>query len=99
MSDQLKPWVIVSSIGNDALEKDIERIRPKIISLVDNWQSSKGTMWSGSFNDQPSSMAVFEATDEEAKKFYQEYSDACENVLVHHMYQWDAMPILSILSK
>ena len=40
-----------------------------------------------------------EATDEDAKKFYQEYSDACENVLVHHMYQWDAMPILSVLSK
>lgn len=99
MSDQLKPWVIVSSIGDDASEQDIERIRPNIISLVDNWQSSKGTMWSGSFSGQPSSMAVFEATEQDAKKFYKEYSDACENVLVHHMYQWDAMPILSVLSK
>ena len=99
MSSQLGPWVIVSSIGKDVSEQDLERIRPKIISLVDNWQSSKGTMWSGSFNDQPSSMAIFEATDEEANKFYKEYSDACENVLVHYMYKWDAMPILSILSK
>ncbi|MBT5201618.1 MAG: hypothetical protein HOK63_01680 [Thaumarchaeota archaeon] len=99
MDNLLKPWVIVSSIGNDATEQDIEKIRPKIISLVDNWQSTKGTMWSGSFSDQPSSMAVFEATDEDAKKFYQEYSDVCENILVHHMYQWDAMPILSVLSK
>ena len=44
-------------------------------------------------------MAVFEATDEEANKFYKEYSDACETVLIHHLYQWDAMPILSVLSK
>ena len=86
MSDELKPWVIVSSIGNDASEQDLERIRPKIISLVDDWQSSKRTMWSGSFNNQPSGMAVFEATDEEANKFYKEYSDACETVLVHHLY-------------
>lgn len=99
MSDQLKPWVIVSSIGDNASEQDIERIRPKIISLVDDWQSSKGTMWSGSFNTQPSSMAVFEATEQDAKKFYAEYSKECDGVLVHHMYQWDAMPILSVLSK
>ena len=56
-------------------------------------------MWSGSFNTQPSSMAVFEATEQDAKKFYAEYSKECDGVLVHHMYQWDAMPILSVLSK
>ena len=99
MSDQLKPWVIVSSLGDNASEQDIERIKPKIVSLVDGWQSSNKTMWSGSFSGQPSGMAIFEATDEEANKFYQQYSDACEGVLVHHLYQWDAMPILSVLSK
>ena len=99
MSEQLKPWVIVSSIAKDTSEQDIERIRPKIVSLVDNWQSSNKTMWSGSFNEQPSSMAIFEATEEEAKKFYKEYSNACENVLTHYLYQWDAMPILPVLSK
>ncbi|AJM92521.1 MULTISPECIES: hypothetical protein [Nitrosopumilus] len=99
MSDQLKPWVIVSSISDDASEQDIDRIRPQIISLVDNWQSSNGTMWSGSFSGKPSGMAVFEATEQEAKKFYDEYSKVCGDVLVHHMYQWDAMPILSVLSK
>ena len=56
-------------------------------------------MWSGSFDGQPSGMAIFEATDEEANKFYEEYSNACENVLTHYLYQWDAMPILSVLSK
>lgn len=96
---ELKPWVIVSSIAKDVTEQDLERIRPKIVSLVDNWQSSNKTMWSGSFNNQPSSMAIFEATDEEANKFYKEYSDVCENVLVHYLYQWDAMPILSVISK
>ena len=99
MSTQLKPWVIVSSIGKNTSEQDIERIKPKILSLVDNWQSNGKIMWSGSFNDQPSSMAVFEATDDEANKFYKEYSKACEDLLVHYLYQWDAMPLLSVLSK
>ncbi|AJM91765.1 hypothetical protein [Nitrosopumilus piranensis] len=64
MSDQLKPWVIVSSISNDASEQDIDRIRPQIISIVDNLQSSNGTMWSGSFNNQPSSFLFFSDKNE-----------------------------------
>ncbi|MDH3824776.1 MAG: hypothetical protein OES14_03185 [Nitrosopumilus sp.] len=99
MTEQLNPWVIVSSLGKDTSDQDLERIVPKIQSLVDNWQESGKIMWSGSFNNQPSSMAVFEATDEEAKRFYKEYSDACENLLVHYLYQWEAMPILSVLSN
>jgi hypothetical protein len=97
MSEQIKPWVIVSSIAKDTLEQDLDRIRPKVLSLVDDWQKSNRIMWSGSFSNQPSSMAVFEATEKEAKQFYQDYSDACENILVHYLYQWDAMPILSAL--
>ena len=95
---ELKPWVIVSSIGENTTEQDIERIGPKIQSLVDSWQSQGRIMWSGSFKDQPSGMAVFEATDAEAKSFYDQYSNASEGKLVHYLYQWDAMPILSVLS-
>lgn len=98
MSEQLTPWVIVSSIGKEVTEEDLERIGPKVLSLVDKWQAEGKLMWSGSFKDHPSGMAVFEATKEEAKQFYQEYSDACENTLVHYLYEWDAMPILSIIS-
>lgn len=99
MSDQVNPWVIVSSIGKDTSEQDLQRISPKIQALVDKWQESGRIMWSGSFENQPSSMAVFEATEEEANHFYKEYTNACENLLVHNLYQWDAMPILSVLSK
>ena len=99
MAEQLNPWVIVSSLGKETSDQDLERIGPKIQSLVDRWQESGKIMWSGSFSNQPSSMAVFEATNDEAKRFYKEYSDACEELLVHYMYQWDAMPILSVLSK
>lgn len=99
MSNQLNPWVIISSIGKETSEEDLQRISPKIQSLVDKWQESGRIMWSGSFENQPSSMAVFEATPEEANEFYKEYSEACGNLLVHYMYQWDAMPILSVLSK
>ena len=74
MSEQISPWVIVSSLAKETTEEDIERIKPKIQSLVDKWQESGKIMWSGSFNNQPSSMAVFEATNNEAKIFYKEYS-------------------------
>ena len=56
-------------------------------------------MWSGTFDNQVSSMAVFEATEQEAKEFFKKYENICSDILTYHLYQWDAMPILSILSK
>ena len=56
-------------------------------------------MWSGAFDNQMSSMAVFEATEEEANEFFRKYSSVCSDVLNYHLYQWEAMLILSVLSK
>lgn len=44
MSEQLNPWVIVSSVAKDTSEQDLDRIRPKVLSLVDNWQKSNKIM-------------------------------------------------------
>ena len=56
-------------------------------------------MWSGAFNDNATGMAVFEATEQEANEFYDKYDRICSGILEYSMYQWDAMPILSVLSK
>ena len=56
-------------------------------------------MWSGPFNDDVTGMAVFEATKTEADTFFKKYDKICSGILEYSMYEWDAMPILSVLSK
>ncbi|MCV0373641.1 MAG: hypothetical protein K5793_08835 [Nitrosarchaeum sp.] len=100
MSDQdTKPWVIVSNVKENTTPQDLARISPLVSALVDDWQSKGKIMWSGAFDNEASSMAVFEATEQEAKEFFQKYGDVCSGVLEYKTYQWDAMPILSIISK
>ena len=74
-------------------------ITPQVAALVDEWQSQGKIMWSGSFENEQSSMAIFEATEDEAKEFFKKYDNACSGVLNYYLHQWDAMPILSVLSK
>lgn len=97
--EELKPWVLVSSTKKDTAPQDLEKISSPVALLVDEWQSQGRIMWSGAFDNQVSSMAVFEATEQEAKEFFKKYENICSGILTYEMYQWDAMPILSILSK
>jgi len=96
---ETKPWVLVSSIQKETKPIDLEMITPQISTLVDEWQSQGRIMWSGAFDNQVSSMAVFEATEQEAKEFFKKYENICSGILTYELYQWDAMPILSVLSK
>ncbi len=99
MSQQeTKPFVLVSNIRDDANPQDLERIAPQVATLVDEWQSKGRIMWSGAFDNETSSMAVFEATEQEAKELFAKYEKICSGVLNYYLYQWDAMPILSLLS-
>ena len=56
-------------------------------------------MWSGPFNDDVTGMAVFEATKKEADDFFKKYDQIYSGILNYSMYEWDAMPILSVLSN
>ncbi len=96
---EAKPWALVSNIKENVEPQDLERIIPLVSRLVDEWQSQGKIMWSGTFDNEVSSMAVFEATEKEAKEFLRKYESACSDVLNYHLYQWDAMPILSVLSR
>ncbi len=92
------PWVIITVFKYNVSADDLRRITPQIQSLVDEWQSQGKLMWSGAFNDNATSMAVFEGTKKEADEFYAKYDRICSGILQYSMYKWDAMPVLSVLS-
>ena len=94
-----KPWVLVSSLQEVTTEQDLQQIAPLIKEIIDDWQSKGHIMWSGSFSNNRTSMAIFEATDDEAKELFGKYDKICSGTLTYELYEWDAMPILSILSK
>lgn len=95
---ETKNWVIITVFKKNTSANDIQRIAPLIQNLTDEWQSQGKMMWSGTFNDSATAMAVFEGTEKEANDFYQKYDKICSGILEYSMYQWDAMPILSLLA-
>ena len=96
---ETKPWVIITVFKEGVNPSDIERISPQIQSLTDAWQSNGKIMWSGPFTDNVTGMAVFEATKKEADDFFKKYDKICSGILNYSIYEWDAMPILSVLSE
>ena len=96
---EIRPWVIITVFKENTNLNDLPRISPQIQNLVDEWQSQEKMLWSGAFNDDATSMTVFEGTKQEANEFYSKYDKICSGILQYSMYQWDAMPILSVLSK
>jgi len=96
---EIRPWVIITVFKENTNLNDLQRISPQIQNLVDEWQSQEKMLWSGAFNDDATSMTVFEGTKQEANEFYSKYDKICSGILQYSMYQWDAMPILSVLSK
>lgn len=96
---QRKPWILISVLKENTNEQDIERIRPGISDLVDQWQSQGRMIWSGPLNDNKTGIAIFEATEDEANQFYNKYEQVCKDALDYYLYQWDAMPLLSFMEK
>lgn len=98
MSQEQKPWVLISVIKDGTTPEEMEAVAPRVKELVDEWQSKGRIMWSGSFDDGVTGMAVFEAAKDEADDFFKKYDEACSDKLEYTMYGWDAMPVLSLLS-
>ena len=96
---EIKPWVLVSNINEGTKPQDLERIAPQVADLVDEWHSAGRMMLSGAFDNDVSSMALFDATEDEAKEFFRKYERICSGVLGYYLYRWDAMPVLSVLSQ
>lgn len=96
---QRKPWILISVLRENTNESDIERIRPSISDLIDQWQSQGRMIWSGALSDNKTGIAIFEATDTEAHQLYDKYDKICKDILDYYLYSWDAMPLLSLLEK
>lgn len=92
------PWVMLGSAKDGANPGNAGGIASAVQSIIDDWHSTGRIMWSGSLGNGKSGMAVFEATRGDAEALFQRYRDACGDSLDCFLYEWDAMPILSLLS-
>ena len=97
--DEKKPYVLVSAFKEDAKQEDVEQSTPALALILDEWQLSGKMIWSGSFDDNKSAMSVIEASKNEADDFLSKYKNATDSFLSTYMYQWDAMPLLSLLGN
>lgn len=98
-SEELRLWALVSNMDQNARNEDIPNVVANITALVDEWHSQGRIMLSGPFDNETSSMTVVAATQKEAAELFKRWQKICSGFLVSEMYRWDAMPILSVLSK
>ena len=92
-----KLWVLVSSLKENTRDDDLERIAPALTDLIDQWHSQGKFVWSGSLDNNKSGMAIYEGTEQEAHEFFEENKKICSGVLDSYLYQWGALPFLSLL--
>ena len=94
-----KLWVIISSRKNSGSAKELQIIQPIIEKLNEQWFEKGDFVWTGRFDDDKTSMAIFEATKDKAENYFEEYSKICEASLDMKMYRWDALPLFTILER
>ena len=97
--DERKLWVIISTRKKDLAENELEVIKPMIEKLNEQWFEKGDFIWAGRFDDEKTSMAIFEATEEKAKNYFESYSNVCAGSLAVNLHQWDAMPLFTILER
>jgi len=98
MADK-SPYVLVSVFKEDAKEQDVAQAAGKIAAIIDDWNGQGNMIWSGSFDDNKTAMSVIEGDKAQAELFFGKYNDACKSFLSSYMYEWDAMPLLSLLGQ
>ena len=98
-SEEKSPHVIVSTFKEGVNPQDVEQATGKITTIIDEWNVRGNMIWTGAFNDGKSAMSVIEASKIDAQSFFNNYNEVCKSFLDAYMYQWDAMPVLSLLGK
>ena len=93
------PYVLVSVFKEDAKAQDVAAAAGTIATIIDDWNAKGNMIWSGAFDDNKTSMSVIEGDQKEVEGFFKTYNDASKSFLSSYMYQWDAMPILSLLGQ
>ena len=98
-NDSWEPYVLVSVFKEDAKSEEIANATPALSLIIDEWHNSGKMIWSGSFDDNKTAMSIIEATKNEAEVFYAKYDNITKSFLATYMYQWDAMPLLSLIGN
>ena len=96
-NDDKQPYVLVSVFKQDAKPEEIANAAPALSLLIDEWHNAGKMIWSGAFDDNKTAMSVIEATKDEAEAFYAKYDNTTKPFLATYMYQWNAMPLLSLI--
>ena len=96
-NDNKEPYVLVSVFKEDVKPEEIANAAPALSLLIDEWHNAGKMIWSGSFDDDKTAMSVIEATKDEAEAFYAKYDNTTKPFLATYMYQWNAMPLLSLI--
>ena len=96
-NDNKEPYVLVSAFKEDAKPEEIANAAPALSLLIDEWHNAGKMIWSGAFDDDKTAMSVIEATKDEAEAFYAKYDNTTKPFLATYMYQWNAMPLLSLI--
>ncbi len=97
-TENKKLWVLVSSLKETATSDDLQRITPSVSTLFDQWYSRGKFVLSGPLDNNTTGLAIFEATENEAKQLLEEQKRASSDALDSYIYQWDALPFLSLLN-
>lgn len=97
-TENKKLWVLVSSLKETATSDDLQRITPSVSALFDQWYSRGKFVLSGPLDNNTTGLAIFEATENEAKQLLEEQKRASSDALDSYIYQWDALPFLSLLN-
>jgi|GEM_PF-309567 len=97
--NERKLWVIISTRKKEGLENELEIIKPMVEKLNEQWFEKGDFIWTGSFDDQKTSMVIFEAVEDKAKKYFDSYSKICSSSLEINIHQWDALPLFTILQR
>jgi len=97
-TENKKLWVLVSSLKDTTTDDDLHRITPSVSALVDQWHARGKFVLSGPLDNYKSGLAIFEATEDEAKQLLDEQKRASSDALDSYLYQWDALPFLSLLN-
>lgn len=87
-----KLWVIIGTREKNDPKNESEIVKARIEKLDEQWFKKCGFIWTGSFDDNKTTMTIFETTEEKAKNYFEQYSKVCDSSLDCKIYQWNALP-------
>ena len=98
--NERKLWVVISTRKkDDGSVNELDIIKPLTEELNERWYKKGDFLWAGRFDDDKTSMIIFEATKEKADNYFESYSKICSGSLDIKIHQWDALLLFTILAR